>query len=260
MYGSVVLSWVVLNAYWSPTVISKDETNDKEMMSADTDILLDIPEGKPIRIFLPLLSQKDRIRSQGVYQKSESPRFSVVFKPGMLPDDDLDIRQPCIISIDMGGPTISLEAMIEKIDNGQTLQMIVRKSISHEQMREFFRVDAVANVISKSFHTEMFNDQHEPWSAKGKTIDIGGSGILAVFDDKPRDDRQVRLEITIPGVEAETINVLAHQVRVQQLHDGRFEVAYHFDDITTEDRDKIIGCCLVIQRKMLRLKIDTNDS
>jgi hypothetical protein len=54
--------------------------------------------------------------------------------------------------------------------------------------------------------------------------------------------------------------VLAHQVRVQELHDGRFEVAYHFDDITIEDRDTIIGCCLVLQRKMLRLKIDVKDS
>ncbi len=229
-------------------------------MDTDTNILKNIPKGKPVRIFLPLLNRPDRVRAQCLYQETDPPKFSLIFKPGLLPVDDVDIQQPCIISIDMGGPTISLEAMIQKVANHQTLQMIVRKSISHEQMRDFFRVDTVTRVISKSFHTELFSDQNEPWSTTGQTIDISGSGILAIFDKKPEDDRQVRLEITVPSIEPGIIKVLAHQVRVQQLHDGRYEVAYHFDDITTEDRDTIIGCCLVIQRKMLRLKVHVKDS
>ena len=225
-------------------------------MTSETDILQNIPKGKPVRIFLPLLNRPDRIRAQGLYQELDAPKFALIFKSGTLPVDEIDIEQPCIISIDMGGPTISLEAMIFKVTNRQTLQMIVRKSISHEQMREFFRVDAVTSVISKSFHTELFGNGNKPWSTKGQTIDISGSGILALFDEKPQADRQVKLEITIPSIEPDVIKILAHQVRVQQLHDGRFEVAYHFDDITSEDRDKIIGCCLVIQRKMLRLKVN----
>lgn len=228
-------------------------------MTSDSNILQDIPKGKPVRIFLPLLNRPDRVRAQCLYQETVPPNFSLIFKAGTLPIDEIDVHQPCIISIDMGGPTVSLEAMIRKIANNQTLEMIVRKSISHEQMREFFRVDAVTSVISKSFHTELFDDRNEPWSTKGQTIDISGSGILAIFDEKPQDDRQVKLEITVPSIEAETIKILAHQIRVQQLHDGRFEVAYHFDDITTEDRDKIIGCCLVIQRKMLRLKVTVKE-
>ncbi len=229
-------------------------------MSSDANILQSIPKGKPVRIFLPLLNRPDRVRAQCLYQKTEPPKFSLIFKPGLLPVDEIDIAKPCIISIDMGGPTVSLEAMIQKVANRQTLQMIVQKSSSHEQMREFFRVDTTTSVISKSFHTELFNDKNEPWSATGQTVDISGSGILAIFDKKPEDDRQVRLEITIPSLETGTIKVLAHQVRVQQLHDGRYEVAYHFDDIKTEDRDAIIGCCLVIQRKMLRLKINVKES
>lgn len=229
-------------------------------MSSNTDILKNIPNSKPVRIFLPLLNRPDSIRAQGLYQETDPPKFSLIFKPGMLPVDEIDIGKPCILSIDMGGPTVSLEAMIVKVANRQTLLMVLRKSVSHEQMREFFRVDTVTNVISKSFHTELFSDTNQPWSIEGQTVDISGSGILAIFDQKPQADHQVRLEITIPSVEAETIKVLAHQVRAQQLHDGRYEVAYHFDDITTEDRDKIIGCCLVIQRKMLRLKINVNDS
>ena len=228
-------------------------------MPADTNILQNIPDGKPVRIFLPLLNRPDRVRAQGLYQKADSPKFSVIFKPGILPVEEIDTQVPCIISIDMGGPTFSLEAMIQEVANQQTLAMIVRKAMSHEQMREFFRVDAVTSVISKSFHTELFNNKGEPWSTGGQTVDISGSGILAIFKEKPQPDRQVKLEITIPSLEPETIKVLAHQIRVQELHDGRFEVAYHFDDITTEDRDKIIGCCLVIQRKMLRLKVTVKE-
>ncbi|TKB25836.1 PilZ domain-containing protein [Desulfopila sp. IMCC35006] len=224
-------------------------------MRSDTNILQNIPDGKPVRIFLPLLNRPERVRAQCLYQKSEPPKFSLLFKSGVLPVEEVDIEKPCIISIDMGGPTVSLEAMIQKISNQQTLAMIVQKSISHDQMREYFRVDAVTRVISKSFQTEHFNNQTEPWSAEGHTVDISGSGILAIFNEKPQPDRPVTLEIMIPSLEPETIKVLAHQIRVQELHDGRFEVAYHFDDITTEDRDKIIGCCLVIQRKMLRLKV-----
>ncbi len=85
-------------------------------------------------------------------------------------------------------------------------------------------------------------------------MDISGSGILALFPNTPPTDKQVQLEIFVPSIEPETVKVVAHQVRVQQLNDGRYEVAYHFDDITMEDRDKIIGCCLVLQRKLLRLK------
>jgi hypothetical protein len=225
-------------------------------MSANPDILQNIPKDKPVRIFLPLLNRHDRVRAQGLYQRTESPNFSIVFKPGLLPVDEIDLAQPCIVSIDMGGPAISLEAMIQSVVNRQTLRMIVRKSISHEQMREFFRVDAVTKVISRSFHTELFNGNNEPWAIKGQTVDISGSGILAQFDEEPRTDQQVRLEITIPSIEPETIKVLAHQVRAQQLQDGRYEVAFHFDDITTGDRDKIIGCCLMLQRQMLRLKVN----
>lgn len=228
-------------------------------MPSDPNILQDIPNGKPVRIFLPLLNRPDRVRAQCVYQKTEPPKFSLIFKPGVLPVEEIDQEAPCIISIDMGGPTVSLEAMIQTIANRQTLEMIVRKSVSHEQMREFFRVDTITSVISKSFHTELFNNKSEPWSTEGQTVDISGSGLLAIFTEKPQPDRQVKLEITIPSTEPETIKVLAHQIRLQELHDGRFEVAYHFDDITIEDRDKIIGCCLDIQRKMLRLKVTVKE-
>lgn len=224
-------------------------------MTVDLDTLQAIPNGKPVRIFIPLVNRQERLRAQCVCQDIHPPKFSLVFKPGVLPLEEIDHKQPCIVSIDLGGPTLSIEAMIQEVVNRQTLQMIQRKTISHEQMRDFFRIDAVTQVITGSFRTQFTNQNSEPWSIQGETVDISGSGILAIFPAPPPDDKHVKLQITIPSAEPETVAVIAHQVRVQNLNDGRYEVAYHFDDIAIEDRDKIIGCCLVLQRKLLRLKI-----
>ena len=228
-------------------------------MTFDIRTLESIPNGKPVRIFLPLNKGPELYRAHCVYQKSDPPGLNLLFELGVLPVEDISLSRASIISIDMGGPTVSLEAMIQKIENPQTLQMIVQKSITHDEMREFFRVDATAKIISKSFQTELFEDENEAWSIEGKTIDISGNGVLAFFPEEPPADKQVRLEITIPLVKPETITLLAHQVRAVKLSDERFEAAYHFDDISVEDRDKIIGCCLLIQRKLLRLKVQVKD-
>ncbi|MDR3631039.1 MAG: PilZ domain-containing protein [Desulfocapsaceae bacterium] len=224
-------------------------------MAIEKDDLDSIPDAKPVRIFIPLLHSKERYRMQGVYQKSTPPRFNLLFKAGALPVDAIDVQQACIVNVDLGGPSISVEAMISEIADPQQLNMIVRKSISHEQMRDFFRIDATAHIISSSFHPEFFGEQDTPWSLTGKTIDISGSGMLATFSQVPPMDTQTRLEITLPAPQPETISVIAHPVRMQKINDNQFEVAYQFDDISTEDRDKIVGCCLFLQRILLRLKV-----
>jgi len=228
-------------------------------MASDIDILQGIPDAKPIRIFLPVLDSRERYRMQCVYQVVESPRFNLLFQPGILPVDSIDSSQPCIINIDLGGPNLSIEAMITAVPNSQTLEMIVHKSISYDQMREFFRVDATAHVISKSFQPSLYGKKGDPWTLQGQTIDISGSGILASFPEKPPMDQQVRLEVTLPSSPSEVIKILAHPVRREQIADDQWDVAFHFDDISDEDRDKIIGCCLVIQRRLLRLKVRVRD-
>ena len=233
--------------------------NHPFLMTVEKDIIESIPDAKPVRIFLPLQNALERYRMQGVYQKSTPPRFNLLFKAGSLPVDAIDTQKPCIVNVDMGGPSISVEAMISEIADSQQLNMIVRKSMSHEQMREFFRVDATASDISSSFHPEFFGEQNSPWSMPVTTIDISGSCILASFTAPPPQDSQTHLEISLPTTTPDTISVIAHPVRTQKISDNQYDVAYHFDDISTEDRDKIIGCCLLIQRRLLRLKVKVKD-
>ena len=228
-------------------------------MAPEVDILKDIPDAKPLRVFLPVKDSRERYRMHCVYQKTLSPRFNLLFQPGTLPVDSIDTSEPCIINVDLGGPNLSIEALISAVPNSQILEMIVKKSISYDQMREFFRVDATAHVISKSFQPAFYGKKNESWTLQGKTIDISGSGILASFSQKPPMDAQVRLEITLPTSPSEVIKLLAHPVRREQIAADQWDVAFRFDDISDEDRDKIIGCCLVIQRRLLRLKVQVRD-
>ncbi|WP_163339300.1 PilZ domain-containing protein [Desulfopila sp. IMCC35008] len=228
-------------------------------MTEDHGNLQAIPDQKPVRIFLPIIDTVERYRASCVLEKTASPAFKLLFKPGALPVDSIDRAEACYITVDVGGVTTSIEAMIDDIPNDQTLNMVVEKSFSHDQLREFFRVDAQTSVISSSFLPEFYNEKGEPWSLQGKTIDISGSGLLASFNAKPPVDKQVKLQLTLPTPEQETVTLLAHPVRAHQISDDNYEVAYHFDDISTEDRDKIIGWCLIIQRRLLRLKVQVKE-
>ena len=214
-----------------------------------------IPDLKPVRIYLPIKNNNQRYRTQAVYRSVSPPRFELRFKPGILPLGNLDLGKNCLVNVDFGGPNISMEASIASFAP-QVLEMKAEELISHAQMREFFRVDAVTEVISKSFQPEFFGSQGRPWTIRGKTIDISGNGILASFSEQPPEDDLVRLEISLPERDSEIVKLLARPVRNHQIDEHQWEAAYHFQDITSADRDRIIGCCLEIQRRLLRLKVD----
>lgn len=225
----------------------------------ENDKFKDIPNGKPVRIFLPIKDSKERYRASCIYQKEEYPHFSLNFKIGELPHQYIDVKQTSLISVDLGGQNISVEAVIKEISGSQTLKMVVQKTINHEQMREFFRVDANAHVISKAFHPKISNHKGEDFSFDGTTIDISGSGILTSFTELPPMDQQVKLEITLPNDEEKVITALAKPIRSQQISENQYDVAYHFEEIEPEDRDLIIGSCLIIQRQLLRMKVQVNN-
>ena len=229
-------------------------------MLSHEDILQSLADSRPVRLFLPIIGTTERYRTSCLLQKTTAPKFELLFKMGELPTESIDRHKSCLIIVDMGGPTVSIEANILDILNEQTLSMQVIKSISHEQLREFFRVDATTEVISSCFVPEFFDREGKAWRIKGRTIDISGSGILATFPEKPPMDDKVRLEIVLPSANNDVVSILAHPVRTQQMDENNYEVAYHFDDISSEDRDKIIGCCLIIQRRHLRLKVQVKDS
>jgi hypothetical protein len=217
-----------------------------------------IPDLKPVRIYLPIKDTNQRYRTQAIYKTVLPPKFELRFQQGSLPLESLDLGKNCLVNVDFGGPNISMEASIASA-TPHALEMKAEELISHAQMREFFRVDSISEVISKSFQPEFFSGKGRSWAIRGKTIDISGNGILAGFTELPPGDDLVRLEISLPERDSQIIKLLARPVRAHQVDEHQWETAYHFQNISSEDRDRIIGCCLEIQRRLLRLKVDVTN-
>ena len=225
-------------------------------MTSEMITLQKIPEGKPVRVFLPVIDSKERYRANCVFHYKKDLKFNLHFKPGVLPAEAIAVGKSAIINVDFGGPNLSLEANVVSIVSSQQLEMEAESTVTHEQMREFFRVDATTRIISSAFKSSVMSDKdQEDWEIPGETIDISGSGVLAVFPEKLPTNKQLNLHITIPDEKGTPVNILAHQVRTCKLADGRWEVAFHFDDIEIEERDRIVGYCFTIQRQLLRLKV-----
>jgi len=222
--------------------------------------LTQISDDKPVRLFLPLINREDRLLIQCVLQKSSGCHFKLLFPSGTLPVDRIDRSNLCLISLDVGGQCISLESNIVEAPNKQTLDMRILKTISHEQMREYFRVDCTVPIMITSIVPDEFADEKDKWKINGTTVDLSGSGLRASLTTAPPADTQVRLEIALPASETKIVKALATPVRISQLTDKLWDVAYQFDAIEDEDQDAIIGCCMVAQRRLLRLKVKVTGS
>ena len=122
-------------------------------------------------------------------------------------------------------------------------------------MREYFRVDCTVPILLKSLVPEEFGGPEDNWKIPGTTVDLSGSGLRASFTTEPPRNTQVRLELALPSTETSIVKTLASPVRISKLTDKLWDAAYQFDEIEEEDQDAIIGCCLVAQRQLLRLKV-----
>lgn len=229
-------------------------------MSEQSELINKIPDNKPVRIFLPIKNSEESLRVNCVFQKTDSTHFFLLFNQGTLPVEHLDMNASLVISLDISGQAVSIEAKIVNIANPQTLEMVILKAINHEQMREYFRVDCTLPLLLTSVVPEEFGMPEDKWKITGTTVDLSGSGLRASFTSPPPKNTQVRVRLSLPTAVPSIVSILASPVRISQLTEKLWDAAYHFDNITDEDRDAIIGCCLVAQRRLLRLKVKVKDN
>jgi len=229
-------------------------------VAEQTDFISKIQDNKPVRIFLPLKNPEESKRLNCILHKLKNPYFELIFLKGVFPANQFDQNASVIVTLDISGQTVSLEANTIEVVNDQTLKMVVQKAISHEQMREYFRVDCTLPIQLRSVVPEEFDSPHERWKISGTTVDLSGSGLRASFTSPPPENIQVRMDLALPTAVPSIVNLLASPVRISQLTEKLWDAAYCFDDVTDEDRDTIIGCCLVAQRRLLRLKVKVKDS
>ncbi len=127
-------------------------------------------------------------------------------------------------------------------------------------MREYFRVDYTVPIIASSRYSEGDLDAPEEyWQISGTIIDLSGSGLLAIFHEEPPADKLVKIQLSLHDDRSNILSFLARSVRISEVEKNRYVVAYHFEEINDEDRDKIIGQCLITQRRLLRLNVQVKD-
>ncbi len=218
------------------------------------EIFTQIETDKAVRIALPILGATEKKRISCVYQETTPPEFLLLFTPGSLPADKIDFNRKAVVLLDIKGQNISLAADIKEIINDQALRLVGREVIQHKQMRDFFRVDVSAPLVARP---ALAKDQE--WSLSGETVDVSGSGLLAVFRQPINKGEPVRVELILPTGNGEPIKAIAHVVRSRKIDDDQYQIALHFDTIDSEDRDRIMACCFEIQRKHLRLKVQVKN-
>ncbi len=132
------------------------------------------------------------------------------------------------------------------------LEIVVVEYSGMNQNRDFCRVHVNADITITA-NSILSGKQNGEVVLTGRAIDLTGSGILVSLSEKPPAADQVSLEISLPTDPPEQIKIEAHPIRTIHTSDNQWKVAYRFDIISEEERDKIIGFCLVEQRRRLRL-------
>jgi PilZ domain len=194
------------------------------------------------------------IRLNCIYKESHSPNFFLVFPPKKLPDN-IDLKKFCPISIKADKTTLTLTAKIVAINGDRTLELTGKNSVKPESLREYFRVDARASITAK-YDPESADSKNQSWTLEGQTLDMSGSGALAIFPEAPQNKQRLTLSISLADAQKD-IECMGHIVRSRRLRRGRFQVSFHFDYISAKDKDSIISFCLQEQRNQLRDKIQT---
>ncbi len=189
-----------------------------------------------------------------VLTKTETlPSFKLLYSSGTIQTDSIQYDKQCHLIVRHGEGAINLKIKIDKTESNNALICTALTAIQPEELREFFRV--MINVpIRASYQPGPKEKKNIPWTLTGKTIDISGGGVLAVFPGKPPNNNHIQLELGIPGYKS-PILCQAKVINTYRLRQKRYQVAFCFERIEQKIRDIIISCCLQEQRRQLRENI-----
>jgi c-di-GMP-binding flagellar brake protein YcgR len=213
-------------------------------LNDNAQVVVDIPSNK-----------EDTIRCKALLVKKDSPFFELVFLPNAWEVDDLRIGANCNMVIEHKGDTVNIIARLDSISGSRRLNFIAREPVSPETLRDYFRVST--NLpIEASYIAGPKEVNAQTWKMSGSTIDLSGSGVLALFTEKPASNNRIQLIITLPN-EEEPVVCLANVVRTYRLRQKRYQVAFHFENITAKTRDQVVSYCLHEERRQLRENVRT---
>lgn len=193
-----------------------------------------------------------------IFKEDEAPHFLLVFPLETLPDNvDMHADHPVSILQDSNIP--SLNSTVVAVVDERTLRMRATGTVDPASLREYFRVN-VTTQVTASYRTDSGAepDSGGGWTINGNTQDLSASGVLALFDKEPKNRDNVIVELFLPNKNL-TVSAVGHVVRKKMLRNRRWQVSFHFSNISTKHRDAILTYLLSEQRKQLRENIRTRD-
>jgi hypothetical protein len=225
--------------------------------SSVAQLLRSIPDKQSARISL-LTMTGETLHLDCIYREETSPRFFLVFPLKNLPKE-IDTSKYCSISIqnsDEETAPLSLNAKIEEVIGNRALELTAKKNIDPTTLRQFFRV-AIYTPVTISFEQESNVDPSPKWSLTGQTLDISGSGLLALFSEECQDRQHIKITLELPSPKA-SVSCMGHVVYTRRIRKAQWHIALHFDDIAAKQRDIILSNCLHEQRRQLKESIQPN--
>ena len=222
------------------------------------DFFSQVEDQKAVRVTLPLSDSVPKERIHCIYGAATPPTFFLLFQEGALPVT-LDDTTTCVVTVDLGGQAISVTAKIVAIKDEQTLQLEAIKVNSHEQARNYFRVDANTPIMATPVNPLQKEADNDAWHLEGETIDLSGSGALCAFSKPLGKGKKVRINLTLPTGLMDRVQSIGHVARCEKIEEAMYLVGLHFDVLSSDDRDKIMGSCFELQRKHLRMKVQVKN-
>lgn len=191
-----------------------------------------------------------------IYKEDSPPNFYLVFQPSALPEK-IDLKAGHPVSIKQDNATVSLNAGVLGRIGDRTLHMVAKGIVDPASLREYFRINT-STEITVSHKSSQQEGQPSSWTISGKTQDLSGSGVLALFDNEARNRDDLVIEIYLPNKNL-TVNAVGHVVRKKLLRNRKWQVSLHFDSISGKHRDALITYILSMQRKQLRENVRAFD-
>ncbi|MBM9513147.1 PilZ domain-containing protein [Desulfogranum marinum] len=222
-------------------------------MAKIEEIIEQLKDGSEAVVDLPTKENEDN-RFNAIFSKAESPYFELFFPPKTWNSKDLLLGVNCQLTVKHKGASVNIIAELDTVINDRRLGFIAREPIKPEALREFFRV-SINTPIEIGYLPGPKEVKLKKWSMVGTTVDLSGCGVLGLFAEKPETTNRIHITMTDPASQ-KTISCFGHVVRTYRMRKRRYQVALHFDNISSDVRDQLIACCLQEQRRQLRENIE----
>lgn len=224
-------------------------------MSTDIiSIVNSIPDRQPASLTVTD-STGTRMQLPCIFNESEAPAFFLLFSPGVIPDNIADDWRYALVCKDANDEPVTFSAKIIDQPNNRVIEMMAKKSIRPEDLREYFRVNLKAP-------TTVFYDpgkdepDEQPLELEGETVDISQTGVLTILSGECHTARPVTIALSLPNP-FETIVCTGCVIRSKRIREKHWLTSFHFDNISSKSRDIIAKNCFAEQRRQLRENIQT---